>query len=140
MNLSYRLLTASFLAASFLAGPGWTGAGESHAADNGSDPTQHRKHHHGKAGTKADPALVASAASAVPGAPAENLIVRGQKRFISAPMPNQQIHDPADVLRDPSTGAPMGKFGGAYNDANPVPQVNPQLRGDQSPINAGVQR
>ncbi len=72
--------------------------------------------------------------------PAENLVVHGQKRFMPAPVPNPRIHDPADVLRDPSTGAPMGRFGGAYIDANPVPPVNPGLTGDQSPIAAGVQR
>lgn len=59
---------------------------------------------------------------------------------MAAPVPNQQIHDPADVLRDPSTGAPMGKFGGSYIDANPVPPINPGLKGDQSPVQVGVQR
>ncbi len=72
--------------------------------------------------------------------PTENLTVHGQKRFTPAPVPNQRIHDPADVLRDPSTGTPMGKFGGSYIDANPVPPVNPGLQGGQSPVQVGVQR
>ncbi len=79
-------------------------------------------------------------APATPVPPAENLVVHGQKRFSPAPMPDQAIHDPADALRDPSTGAPIGRFGRAYIDANPVPPVNPALQGDQSPIAAGVQR
>lgn len=81
-----------------------------------------------------------AASAAAPPPPAENLVVHGQKRFMAAPVPNQQIHDPADVLRDPSTGAPMGKFGGSYIDANPVPPINPGLKGDQSPVQVGVQR
>ena len=79
-------------------------------------------------------------APAAPVPAAENLVVHGQKRFSPAPMPNQEIHDPADQLQDPSTGAPMGRFGRAYIDANPVPPINPELKGDQSPIAAGVQR
>lgn len=73
-------------------------------------------------------------------APAENLVVHGQKRFSPAPMPNQEIHDPADQLRDPNTGTSMNRFGRAYIDANPVPPINPGLKGDQSPIAVGVQR
>ncbi len=79
-------------------------------------------------------------ARAAPVPPAENLVVHGQKRFSPAPMPDQAIHDPADALRDPSTGTPIGRFGRAYLDANPVPPVNPAQQGDQSPIAVGVQR
>ncbi len=71
-------------------------------------------------------------------APAEsNLVVRG-RRFRPAPMPNQEIHDPAEAVRDPSTGAAIGRFGGAYIDANPVPPVNPGLAGAQSPVEVGI--
>ena len=92
------------------------------------------------AGLASRPAAAAAPATA-PAAPlAENFTVHGQKRFSAAPVPNVQIHDPGDELRDPSTGAPMRRFGGAYIDANPVPPVNPGLQGDRSPIAAGVQR
>ncbi len=67
-------------------------------------------------------------------------MVHGARRYESAPMPNQAIHDPADVMRDPATGAPIGRFGHAYMDANPVPPVNPALQGDQGPVSVGVQR
>ena len=77
---------------------------------------------------------------APPPPPAENLVVHGQRRFSAAPMPDQAIHDPADALRDPATGAPLGKFGGAYIDASPVPPINPALDNNRSPITAGVQR
>jgi len=71
----------------------------------------------------------------------ENLVVHGQKRFQAAPVPNQAIHDPAEAMRDPATGTAIGQFGGAYNAANPVPPINPGLRGsDQDPIVTGVQR
>jgi hypothetical protein len=76
----------------------------------------------------------------VPAPAAENLVVHGQKRFIPAPTPNQEIHDPADALRDPSTGAPIGRFGGAYMDADPVPPINPGLRGDQDQTPVGIPR
>ncbi len=79
-------------------------------------------------------------ARAAPVPPTENLVVHGQRRFSPAPMPDQAIHDPAEALRDPSTGAPIGRFGRAYIDANPVPPINPALQGDQSPIAVGVQR
>lgn len=82
----------------------------------------------------------AAAPSPPAAAPAENLVVHGQKRFSPAPMPNQEIHDPADQLRDPNTGTSMTRFGRAYIDANPVPPINPGLKGDQSPIAVGVQR
>ena len=82
----------------------------------------------------------AAAPVTTPPAPAENLVVHGQKRYSAAPMPNPEIHDPADALRDPATGAAIGKFGHAYMDANPVPPINPELNGDQSPIAVGVQR
>nr|WP_321983522.1 hypothetical protein [uncultured Lichenicoccus sp.] len=82
----------------------------------------------------------APVAAATPAPPAENLVVHGARRYETAPMPNQAIHDPADVMRDPATGAPIGRFGHAYMDANPVPPVNPALQGDQSPVAVGVQR
>ncbi len=114
-----------------LAGFAWAAtSGAGNAADS-----RHRQRaaaaHHAKAPTR-QPAATAPAA--------ENLVVHGQKRFSPAPMPNQEIHDPADQLRDPNTGAPIGRFGPAYIDANPAPPVNPGLKGDQSPIAAGVQR
>ncbi len=114
----------ALLAAGLLAGLGLT-AGDAAASDH--------KHRH--------PARPARAnAPTAPAPPAENLVVHGEKRFSAAPMPNQAIHDPADTLRDAATGAPIGRFGHAYLDANPVPPVNPGLQGDQSPIAAGVQR
>jgi hypothetical protein len=96
----------------------------------------------GRAATPAPPPAENLPAENLPAEnlPAENLVVHGQRRFIPAPVPNQRIHDPADVLRDPSTGTPMGKFGGSYIDANPVPPINPGLQGDQSPVQVGVQR
>ena len=102
---------------------GITGGG----AARGDDPPRHSTPHHVKA-------------PAAPAPAAENLVVHGQRRFSPAPMPNQEIHDPADQLLDPNTGASIGKFGRAYIDANPVPPINPELKGDQSPIAAGIQR
>ena len=114
-----------------LAGFAWAVTG---AAGDAAD-SRHRPRaataHHAKAPAR-QPAATSPAA--------ENLVVHGQKRFSPAPMPNQEIHDPADELRDPSTGAPMSRFGRAYIDTNPVPPINPGLKGDQSPIAAGVQR
>ena len=86
------------------------------------------------------PKAPATAAATPPPPPAENLVVHGARRYQSAPMPNQAIHDPAEAMRDPATGAPIGRFGHAYMDANPVPPVNPALQGDQSPVSVGVQR
>jgi hypothetical protein len=85
-------------------------------------------------------ARAAAHAASVPAPAPENLVVHGQRRFMPAPVPNQEIHDPADSLRDPGTGAPIGQFGRAYMDANPVPPVNPGLKGDQSPVMVGIQR
>ncbi len=113
------------LAAGLLAGLGLAAGG---AAASGDDRHRHPSR----------PARASTRAAPVP--PTENLVVHGQKRFSPAPMPNQAIHDPADTLRDANTGAPIGQFGRAYLDANPVPPVNPGLQGDQSPIAAGVQR
>ena len=105
-------------------------SGAGHAADSPRRPHLPARHH----------VKAADQPPAAPAPAAENLIVHGQKRFSAAPVPNQEIHDPADQLQDPSTGAPMGRFGRAYIDANPVPPVNPGLQGDQSPIVVGVQR
>ena len=100
------------------------------AADTRQKTRTHSRH---AAGT-------AVAATTPPAPPAENLVVHGQRRFTAAPMPNQDIHDPADALRDPATGAPIGKFGRAYLDADPAPPVNPELNGDQSPVQVGIRR
>lgn len=100
-----------------------------HAADR-----RHRPH------AAAHQVKTADRPPATPAPAAENLVVHGQKRFSPAPVPNQEIHDPGDQLRDPNTGAPIGRFGPAYIDANPVPPINPGLRGDQSPVAVGVQR
>ena len=113
------------LAVGLLAGLGLAAACPAASADD--------KHRHPTRPARAN-------ARAAPVPPAENLVVHGQKRFSPAPMPNQTIHDPADTLRDANTGAPIGRFGRAYLDANPAPPVNPGLQGDQSPIAAGVQR
>ena len=117
--------------AGLLASLAWAAASSAgYAADTPQRPHVPARHHVKAAGQP----------PAAPAPAAENLIVHGQKRFSAAPMPNQEIHDPADQLQDPSTGASMGRFGRAYIDANPVPPVNPGLQGDQSPIAVGVQR
>ncbi|TLU72373.1 hypothetical protein [Lichenicoccus roseus] len=99
-------------------------------AQTASTPRQQARH----------PKAPAAAAPATPAPPAENLVVHGARRYQSAPVPNQSIHDPAEALRDPATGAPIGRFGHAYMDANPVPPINPELNGNQSPVSVGVQR
>ncbi len=116
------------LAAGLLAGLGLAAGGVAASADD--------EHRHPTRPPRAN----ARAHRSAPVPPAENLVVHGQKRFSPAPMPDQAIHDPADTQRDANTGAPIGRFGRAYLDANPVPPVNPGLQGDQSPIAAGVQR
>lgn len=120
--------TARLCQVGLLAGLAWPAASD--AADSRHRPRAVAAHQ-AKAPAR-QPAATAPAA--------ENLVVHGQKRFSPAPMPNQEIHDPADQLRDPNTGASIGRFGHAYIDANPVPPINPELKGDQSPIAAGVQR
>ena len=86
-------------------------------------PRHHRPHHH-----------------AAPPPTTENLVVHGQKRFLPAPMPNPEIHDPAAALRDPNTGAAIGRFGGAYNDSSPLAHFNTGPVAGQNPIQAGVPR
>jgi hypothetical protein len=116
-----RLLTAGLAA-----GLGWAAVGNSSKAADG----RPRLHAHG--------ARQARAPAQVP--PTENLVVHGKRRFSTAPVPDQEIHDPADAFRDPNTGVPLGRFGRAFTDANPVPPVNPGLKTDESPVMVGLQR
>ncbi|WP_428391356.1 hypothetical protein [Lichenicoccus sp.] len=109
-----RLLTAGLLAGF----GGWT----AEAA-----PRHHHPHHHAGRPTPPPPTT-------------ENLVVHGQKRFLPAPVPNPEIHDPAAALRDSNTGAAIGRFGGAYNDANPLLHFNTGPASGQNPIQAGVPR
>lgn len=138
MTRPNRLLTTALLA-----GLGWAAAANGSKAANGKHHTHThtRTHAHAHARGARQPRAPAHVPSASgPAPPTENLVVHGQRRFTAAPVPNQEIHDPADALRDPNTGAPIGRFGRAFMDANPVPPVNPGLKGDESPVMVGIQR
>ena len=105
---------------------GWL-AGLGIAASAVPTAAAHKPHGHAKPLPAAPPVAT----------PEENLIVRG-RRFRAAPVPNQAIHDPAEALRDPATGAPLGRFGGAYIDASPLPPLIAGPMGDQSPLDVGA--
>ena len=118
VSRSMRRIMAAGVVASVACGAG------AHA-QTASTPRQQARH----------PKAPAAAAPATPAPPAENLVVHGARRYQSAPVPNQSIHDPAEAAARPrhrSADRPLrprlhGRQSGAADQPGTERQPEPGL-------------